>query len=47
MLRTILKEMEPKLPPERPRRRRAGERIRRRAITLVPAEGTRVVWHPR
>ncbi len=49
MLRTILKELEPSLPPERPRRRKsaAGERIRRRAITLVPAEGARVVWSRR
>ena len=47
IMRTILKEVQPRLPPERPRRRRAGERIRRRAITLVPAEGARVVWHPR
>jgi cytochrome P450 len=53
MLRTILSDLQPHLPPERPRRRRAGrkardgERIRRRAITLVPGAGTRVVWSAR
>ncbi len=47
IMRTILEELQPKLPPERPRRRRTGERIHRRAITLVPAEGTRVVWSRR
>ncbi len=47
IMRTILEEVQPRLPPERPRRRRAGERIRRRAITLVPAEGARVVWSRR
>jgi cytochrome P450 len=47
MLRTILGELEPSLPHEhrlRRRRLRGGERIRRRAITLVPAGGARVVW---
>jgi cytochrome P450 family 135 len=44
MLRTILGELTPSLPP---RGRRAGERTRRRAITLVPAEGARVVWSRR
>ncbi len=54
MLRTILGEMEPSLPHDTPRRRlravtrgrgfEQGERIRRRAITLVPGAGTRVVW---
>jgi len=58
MLGTILSELEPTLPREsshpwrRPisdRRRSfaAGERIRRRAITLVPGSGTRVVWSKR
>ncbi len=51
MLRTILGELEPSLPQERSRRRgrsfAAGERIRRRAITLVPAGGARVVWRGR
>jgi cytochrome P450 len=58
MLRTILSELQPRLPPEgrgRGRGRLAarwqrfdrGERIRRRAITLVPAAGTRVVWERR
>ncbi len=46
ILRTILSELEPSLPA----RRRGGhrdERIRRRAITLVPAAGARVVWRRR
>ncbi len=57
MLRTILAELEPSLPHETRRRRlpamarRGGveqdERIRRRAITLVPGDGTRVVWRQR
>jgi cytochrome P450 family 135 len=58
MLHTILSELEPSLPSKPARRRRwpiparrgssaKGERIRRRAITLVPAEGTRVVWSSR
>lgn len=57
MLSTILSELEPSLPqePERgrwpisPTRRGfvAGERIRRRAITLVPGAGARVVWSER
>jgi cytochrome P450 len=57
MLRTILFELEPSLPVEHGRRRRpsaksgrrfaAGERIRRRAVTLVPAGGARVVWSRR
>ncbi len=37
----------PSLTAGRRRRFAAGERIRRRAITLVPAEGTRVVWRRR
>jgi cytochrome P450 len=44
MLRTILAELHPTLPR---RARRAGERINRRAITLVPAQGARVVWSRR
>ncbi len=44
MLRTILAELHPTLPR---RARRAGERVRRRAITLVPAQGARVVWSRR
>jgi hypothetical protein len=56
MLRTILAELEPSLPHDTRRRRlpiparrgfEQGERIRRRAITLVPGEGTRVVWRKR
>jgi cytochrome P450 len=45
MLRTVLSELEPTL--ARGRRWRAGEWNRRRAITLVPAAGTRVVWRRR
>jgi cytochrome P450 family 135 len=45
ILRTVLSELEPALP--RGRRWRAGEWNRRRAITLVPAAGTRVVWRRR
>jgi cytochrome P450 len=57
MLRTILGELQPSLPREMRRRRlpiparrqsfEQGERIRRRAVTLVPAAGTRVVWRKR
>lgn len=46
MLSTILGELKPSLPPSR-RRLREGERRRRRAITLVPAKGARVVWSRR
>jgi cytochrome P450 family 135 len=57
MLRTILAELQPSLPPA-PRRGplpaaagatrwAGGERIRRRAITLVPGDGARVVWRRR
>lgn len=42
MLRTMLAELRPSLPPRTPWRR--GEWPRRRAITLVPAAGARVVW---
>jgi len=45
MLRTVLAELEPTLP--RGWRWRRGEWIRRRAITLVPADGARVVWQRR
>lgn len=45
MLRTMLSELEPSLPVGR--RWRAGEWNRRRAVTLVPAAGTRVVWQRR
>jgi cytochrome P450 len=44
MLRTMLSELEPRL--ARGARAR-GERIRRRAITLVPGSGARVVWRRR
>src|SRR5438874_525483 len=44
MLRTMLSELEPSVPPRSVRFRR-GEWIRRRAITLVPADGARGVWH--
>jgi cytochrome P450 len=51
MLRTMLAELEPSLPARRGllggRRWRRGEWNRRRAITLVPAGGTRVVWKRR
>jgi cytochrome P450 len=42
MLRTMLAELHPSVPPRSPWRR--GEWNRRRAITLVPAAGARVVW---
>jgi cytochrome P450 len=44
MLRTVLGELEPSVPR---RRWRNGEWVRRRAITLVPAAGARVVWSRR
>jgi cytochrome P450 len=44
ILQTVLGELEPSLPG---RRWREGEWVRRRAITLVPAAGTRVVWSKR
>jgi cytochrome P450 family 135 len=50
MLRTILAELEPGLPRGGVLRRRIwrdGEWNRRRAITLVPADGARVVWRRR
>jgi len=52
MLRTMLAELEPSLPSMGRARpwgasRRRGELIRRRAITLVPVSGARVVWESR
>ncbi len=44
MLRTMLSELEPSLPA---RARRSGERVHRRAITLVPSKGARAVWRRR
>jgi cytochrome P450 family 135 len=46
MLRTMLGELEPSL-PDTGRRAARGEWNRRRAITLVPARGARVVWERR
>ncbi|HTA36100.1 MAG TPA: cytochrome P450 [Solirubrobacteraceae bacterium] len=46
MLRTMLSELEPSL-PRNGRVWRKGEWNRRRAITLVPAGGARVVWSRR
>jgi cytochrome P450 len=45
ILRTVLAELSPSLP--RGLHRRSGELIRRRAITLVPSAGARVVWSRR
>ena len=45
ILRTVLSELEPALPSGR--RWRVGEWNRRRAITLVPGAGARVVWERR
>jgi cytochrome P450 len=45
MLRTMLAELEPEMPSGR--RWRRGELIRRRAITLVPIAGAKVVWSDR
>ena len=42
MLRTMLSDLHPSVPRGSVWRR--GEWTRRRAITLVPAGGTRVVW---
>jgi cytochrome P450 len=56
ILRTVLSELEPSLPSgglhfsgglPRAHARTRGERVRRRAITLVPADGARVVWRRR
>jgi cytochrome P450 len=46
ILRTVLSELAPSLPPRALLWRR-GEWNRRRAITLVPAAGTRVIWRRR
>jgi cytochrome P450 family 135 len=45
MLKTMLAELAPSVPPRTVWRR--GEWNRRRAITLVPAAGARVVWNRR
>jgi cytochrome P450 len=45
ILRTVLSELEPQVAGGMLARR--GEPMRRRAITLVPASGARVVWQPR
>jgi cytochrome P450 family 135 len=45
ILRTVLAELEPALAPSR--MWHTGEWNRRRAVTLVPAAGARVVWHRR
>jgi cytochrome P450 len=51
MLATMLRELHPSLPRQRRlsrgRRARRGELTRRRAITLVPSRGARVVWKAR
>jgi cytochrome P450 family 135 len=49
ILRTVLGELVPTLPTDRRMARwlRAGEWTQRRAITLVPASGARVVWRRR
>jgi cytochrome P450 len=44
ILRTVLSELRPELAP---RARASGERVQRRAITLVPGDGARVVWRRR
>jgi cytochrome P450 len=46
MLRTMLGELQPQL-PQGARAWPRGELVRRRAITLVPAGGARVVWSSR
>ncbi|MCW2969221.1 MAG: cytochrome [Solirubrobacterales bacterium] len=46
MLRTMLSELKPMVPANA-RRWRSGESNRRRAVTLVPAAGARVVWERR
>ncbi len=45
MLATMLGELAPRVPPRTIWR--GGEWVRRRAITLVPAAGARVVWERR
>ncbi len=46
ILKTVLTELSPEL-PRRPMLGRRGEWNRRRAITLVPTRGARVVWRRR
>ncbi len=47
ILQTVLSELAPELPARGGRLWRKGEWNQRRAITLVPAGGARVVWHRR
>jgi cytochrome P450 family 135 len=47
ILQTILSELAPSLPARGGRLSRKGEWNRRRAITLVPSAGARVVWRRR
>jgi cytochrome P450 len=51
LLRTMLAELQPRAVDRWRGRRDAsspkGERVQRRAVTLVPAQGTRVVWERR
>ena len=47
MLQTMLSELAPSLPARGGRLWRRGEWSQRRAITLVPAGGARVVWRRR
>jgi len=47
ILRTVLSALEPSVPARGGRLWRTGEWNQRRAITLVPAAGARVVWHKR
>lgn len=47
MLQTMLSELTPRLPERGGRWTRNGEWSRRRAITLVPSGGARVVWSRR
>ncbi|MGH2912239.1 MAG: cytochrome P450 [Solirubrobacteraceae bacterium] len=47
MLQTMLNELTPSLPVREGRWTRKGEWNRRRAITLVPSGGARVVWSRR
>ncbi len=47
ILQTVLQELAPELPSKGSRLWRKGEWNQRRAITLVPAAGARVVWRRR
>jgi cytochrome P450 len=47
ILQTVLGELSPSVPARGGRWRRKGEWNRRRAITLVPSAGARVVWRRR